>query len=102
MRYVYLIQSMENGYYKIGVSKHPNLRLKQLNTGNPSITKLVETYQSTYAFKIENTLQHLYTHLKKNGEWFELSLNEEFNFISNCKKIEKNFNSLNNSENVFI
>jgi predicted GIY-YIG superfamily endonuclease len=53
INYVYLIQSLENGYYKVGVSKHPQRRIEQLQTGNSSKLKLVEIYQSEVANKIE-------------------------------------------------
>ena len=41
MKHIYLIQSQEDGYYKIGVSKHPKKRVKQLQTGNSSELKLL-------------------------------------------------------------
>ena len=56
MRYIYLIQSLDDGFYKIGLSKHPNKRLNQLQTGNSSKLKLVEIYQSEFANLIEKTL----------------------------------------------
>jgi len=49
MKRVYLIQSLENSYYKIGVSKDPKKRIKQLQTGNSSELKLVESYPSDFA-----------------------------------------------------
>ena len=65
MKYVYLIQSLEDSRYKIGVSKHPKKRVKQLQTGNSSELKLVESYKSEFAHQIERALQRRYTHLKK-------------------------------------
>ena len=102
MKSVYLIQSLENGYYKIGVSKNPNKRLLQLKTGNSSDLKLIYTYQSEYAYKIEKTLHNRYSHLNKEGEWFDLTLKEEILFIINCQKIEKNINILKKNNNAFI
>lgn len=102
MKYVYLIQSLENGYYKIGVSKNPKKRIKQLKTGNSSKLKLIETYKSDLANKIEKSLHHRYSHLKKEGEWFELSVNEESNFNNDCETIENNFNVLIEHGNKFI
>jgi len=82
MKYVYLIQSLENSCYKIGVSKHPNKRIKELQTGNSSELKLVEVYQSEIAHMIEKTLQRRYKYLHKEGEWFEMSISNEVSFIS--------------------
>lgn len=102
MKYIYLIQSLENSYYKIGVSKHPNKRLNELQTGNSSKLKLVETYQSEFAHLIEKTLQRKYTHLRKEGEWFDMSICNEVLFINECKEIEKNIQILKEYGNVFI
>jgi len=102
VKYVYLIQSLEDGYYKIGVSKHPNKRIKELNTGNPSPLKLIETYQSKFAEKIERTLQRRYTHLRKEGEWFDMSISNEVSFRQECQKIEETIDFLKKNDNVFI
>lgn len=102
MKYVYLIQSLEEGYYKIGVSKHPNKRINELNTGNSSQLKLIETYKSEFANQIEKTMQRKYHYLKKNGEWFNISVSIETTFIEECKFIEKNLIILKDNDNVFI
>jgi len=102
MKYIYLIQSLEDGYYKIGVSKHPTRRLSALQTGNPSKLKLIETYQSEYANYIEKTLQRRYSYLKKEGEWFNMSISNEVSFKDECQKIEETVILLKKSGNVFI
>ena len=102
MKYVYLIQSLENSCYKIGVSKDPKKRLKQLQTGNSSKLKLVESYGSDNANTIEKTLQRKYSYLKKEGEWFDLSLLNEISFKDECKKIDESYVLLKKSGNVFI
>lgn len=102
MKSVYLIQSLEDSRYKIGVSKHPKKRVKQLQTGNSSELKLVEAYQSELAHKIEKTLQRRYSHLKKEGEWFDMSISNETTFLKECRQIEENLMVLKKSGNVFI
>jgi len=102
IKYVYLIQSLEDSSYKIGVSIHPNKRITQLQTGNSTKLKLVEVYKSQFARKIEKTLQYKYSIYKKEGEWFELSINEEVNFLNECKRIEDNILFLRKKGNVFI
>lgn len=102
MKYVYLIQSLENGYYKIGISKTPNIRLKQLSTGNPSKIKLVQTYYSKFPHLVESSLHQRYAQYRKEGEWFELSIEVEVNFLSHCSKIEENIIFLKKNGNVFI
>lgn len=102
MKYVYLIQSLENNTYKIGMSKNPNMRVKQLQTGNSSELKLIESYQSKHASKIEKTLQRKYSSKKRKGEWFEFSIENEVTFANECKQIEDNINFLIENGNVFI
>ena len=102
MKHVYLIQSLEDGYYKIGVSKHPKKRVKQLQTGNSSELKLVESFESEYTHLVERALQRRYDHLKKEGEWFDIAISEEVSFLTDCKRIEESIDNLKKSGNVFI
>jgi hypothetical protein len=102
VKYIYLIQSLEEGYYKIGISKNPQRRIKELQTGNSSPLKLVETYQSEHAGQIERTLHRRYSHFHKNGEWFDMSISEEASFVTDCQKIEENIKFLKKNDNVFI
>lgn len=99
--FVYLFQSQEDGYYKIGVSKSPQKRLIQLQTGNSSKIKLVEIYQSENAFKIEKRLHQLYKYAKKEGEWFDLYIEDIVDFTKNCKVIDENIDFLKKSNNIF-
>ena len=102
MKHIYLIQSLENSHYKIGVSKHPIKRIKELQTGNSSELKLVDTYQSEFAHQIEKALQRRYSHLHKEGEWFDMSISNEVSFRRECQQIEENLVLLKKSGNVFI
>ena len=90
IKFVYLIRSLDESHYKIGVSKNPKNRLKQLQTANSSKLKLMYSYPSNYATKIERALQRRYSHYQKEGEWFRISLSEEYSFVNDCKKIETN------------
>ena len=94
MNKVYLIQSQENSYYKFGVSKHPQKRLKEHQTGNPSPLKLIDVYSSDIAYKIENVLLNRYSHVKIEGEWYDLGIVNEVTFVSECKKIEEKLREL--------
>lgn len=102
MKHVYLIQSLEDSRYKIGVSKHPQKRVKQLQTGNSSELKLIESYESEFAHRIEKSLQRRYSYLKKEGEWFDMSISNEVSFLKECQDIENNIILLKKSGNVFI
>ena len=102
MNYIYLIQSLENGYYKIGVSKHPQKRVKEHQTGNSSELKVVEEYLTDLAFQIEKVLHRRYSYARKNGEWFDIGIKEEASFQRDCKKIEENLKAIKNNDSVFI
>lgn len=102
MKYIYLIQSLEEGLYKIGVSKNPQNRILNLQTGNSSKLKLIDIYPSKYAHKIEKALHNQLSHLKKEGEWFNIDISDITSFVDKCKKIEENINILKRNDNVFI
>ncbi len=101
MKKVYLLKT-EGSNYKIGTSKHPEKRLRQLQTGNQETLELVGSYESKFASLIETTLHRQFSHLKRSGEWFDLSLEHEVDFIEKCKKIEETFSFLNDNDNIFI
>jgi hypothetical protein len=99
---IYLIKSIKYGCYKIGVSKNPDKRLKQLQTGNPSELELLCVYDSEIAFKIEKVLHNTFNINKEHGEWFDLSIKDEFYFINECKKIDETLKFLIKNENKFV
>ena len=102
MGFIYLIKNSEDCTYKIGVAKDPRKRLKEIQTGNSSELLIVDMYQTENSFKIEKILHRRYSHLHKHGEWFSLSLIEQFNFLDDCKKIEEGIAILRESGNTFV
>jgi hypothetical protein len=88
--FIYLIRCSENSYYKIGITKNIERRLKQIQTSSPDHIYLVEKYESPYASKIEKALHNFFKSYHRNNEWFELSLTEEVKFLDMCSTIEKN------------
>lgn len=99
---IYLIKSLNEGIYKIGVSKNPNKRLKEIQTGNPAPVEIVQLYETEMAYKVEKALHNRYSHFNTHGEWFELSIKEEMSFLETCASIEKTFKDLKNLGNPFI
>lgn len=104
-KYIYLIKSessLGEEIYKIGLTKKdPNKRLKQLQTGNPNILKIVHIFESNFANLLESTLHKVYEIKRVNGEWFEMDDTEINNFLSLCEKTENNFNILAESNTYF-
>ncbi len=101
MKSIYLLQS-DNGHYKIGVSKNPMKRLKQLQTGNSDKIRLISFYETENAFLLERSLKNRYNIYRVNGEWFNLPLEEEIIFIDNCKNLDENLRLLIDDENIFL
>ena len=102
MSYIYLIQNLETSKYKIGISKHPKKRIKELQTGSGEDLQLIHEFKSEFPRKVETALHNRYGHLNARGEWFLLSLKEELVFIEECTKIEKNILYLKKEGNYFI
>jgi len=57
---------------------------------------------SKFANQIEKALQRRYSHLRKEGEWFDMSISNEVSFLDECKKMEKSLMFLKQKHNVFI
>lgn len=102
MKQVYIIQKLTDCTFKIGVSKNPKQRLKNVQTGNDGKLKLLATYPTEYAHKVETTLHNQFSHCKRNGEWYDISLVEALSFEEKCKQIEGNIIILKKNGNVFI
>lgn len=74
--YMYIITDQSN-HIKVGISKNPNKRLKQLQTGQPTTLKILFTEKFECArdhlLKIEalihKEINRKYKHM--SGEWFE-------------------------------
>lgn len=78
--HLYFIQTSNMGMIKIGRSIDPLKRLKQLQTGNPHILKLIHVF-----YNQGDKENYLHFHLKEfrlKGEWFKYdcvgSIPEEF------------------------
>ena len=65
---LYLIQSSNTGMIKIGRSKTPSKRLKQLQTGNPNKLKLVASFKDQGW--MEKNLHERLKDYRQEGEWF--------------------------------
>jgi len=67
--FVYCIRNDAAGAVKIGFSKNPMRRIKQLQTASPSRLRLVGMLESAQAF--ETALHEEYAHRRISGEWFD-------------------------------
>lgn len=69
--YVYLFKC--GNYYKIGFSKHPLKRRKQLSTGSPLPVEYVHMFWTPFCRQLESRLHCKFSERRASGEWFELS-----------------------------
>jgi hypothetical protein len=73
--YIYIIGS-DKPPYKVGVSKNPQRRLKNLQTGHPyplTIHSITETSTANNKL-LESVIHRNLKHSRTNGEWFDISL----------------------------
>jgi hypothetical protein len=100
MGFVYLINIEKTDFYKIGITKrHPEKRLKALQTGCPNKLVLVSTYSSVFYKKIEKFFHRILKHKKYieddfnhlKGEWFILNEEDVLGFVEKCFKIEETY-----------
>jgi len=95
MGYVYLIlQVSSDGVetFKIGITKNePEIRVKQLQTGNSDKISLLKTYKSKNYKKVERSMHMKYSAYKTEAknEWFQLEDKHVFSFIDDCKKADE-------------
>lgn len=82
---IYLI-SNSKGQVKIGWSKHPQKRLKELQTGNASKLRLEAVYDlyNKYELRLHYILRDFKSRHK--GEWFDVSVEDAKSIINEVGK----------------
>ncbi len=85
MASVYLVHDPFTDTHKIGVSTDPVRRVRQLSTAHSWPLRLVTTFPSVYAGKIEISLHRYYDRVRLLGEWFDLSSPELADFQHRCQ-----------------
>lgn len=71
-RFVYVAKESISGRYKIGISKNPEKRIKELNTGNPEQLILVHAYLVSEQGNLSESLAHsIFEENRLKGEWFK-------------------------------
>ena len=93
MDYIYLIESYSEHetLYKIGFSKHPQKRLKEIKTGNPTKLSIIYLFNTKHGRKVETCIHHHYEHKLYDGEWFRLDDDDVKKFENMCIILEKSF-----------
>lgn len=99
--YVYIIKVSPDGIYKIGVSKNPEKRIKQLQTGNPEKIELIKTFLSSYPYKMENVFHRRFKRNHVQGECYYLSQEDIEHFEESCRICETNFEIMEESSYLY-
>lgn len=99
---VYLICDPANDCFKIGVTRDKAVsnRLLKLQTGNPTELFTINTYKTNYPFMLEKMLHNHFHKLHRNGEWYQLNVEDIINFNQICDTLSMRIESLKN--NPFI
>lgn len=71
--YVYAIRNATTGNVKLGISRNPQQRLKQLQTGNDCKLELVAYSKAENRFQDEAALHNRHSDAHIRGEWFNQS-----------------------------
>lgn len=71
--YVYLVGNPIFGWYKIGKSKTPEVRVKDLGILLPFKLEVISVWAAVDHTLMEQTLHEMYVTNRINGEWFEFS-----------------------------
>lgn len=99
--FIYLIYKPKSDVYKIGVSKNPDFRIKQLQTGSEEVLELITKVKTNYGYKLEKYLHRYYKSVKQEGEWFKLTDSDILLFEDLCSNQERNLKVLTEN-NLYI
>lgn len=80
---------------KIGVSKNPDSRVKELQTGNHTKLTLIKTINCVNCNNLESEIHKLYKTNNISGEWFEFSLDDFVLCKQSAKKLATKINNAN-------
>lgn len=94
---IYLIKEENNRRYKIGVSKHPEKRLLEVQTSNSNKVILVDVIPVKNPWKVETMIHLKCREYSTQGEWFELPDDVLETFEQTIKTIDNNLNALKES-----
>lgn len=80
--YVYLIGTPVFGWYKIGKSKTPEVRVTNLGILLPFKVRVIAIWKAANHTKMEAALHEMYAANRINGEWFEFTAKEAYGVMN--------------------
>ncbi len=88
--------------YKIGWTRRtPEDRMREFKTGNASNLTLIDMFESKWSSKIEASLKRRFKEKRISGEWFNLSVDDIYQFNQLCELLHSNFRLLSET-NLYI
>jgi hypothetical protein len=85
--YVYLISNSACGPTKVGISKNPWARQRELQSGNSSRLKLMDYWQvpdRDTALDVERQILSFYSRRRLVGEWIDIDVFNAAISVTNC------------------
>ena len=79
--YVYFIGSKTFGWYKIGKSKIPDVRIENIGILLPFKVEVICVWKAENRHLLESTLHDIYKNKRINGEWFEFTKKEAYDVV---------------------
>lgn len=95
--YIYIITSQDLSFCKIGYSKRPEKRLKEIQTGSPEILYIYLLLRGNRM--IEKKLHKKYKEFLKSGEWFKF---KDTSIYDDINKYKKNYDITLNIDTIDI
>ncbi len=92
---LYLIQNINNGIIKIGVTNNIEKRIKLFQNICGMKLKLLKTYIIQNSFRVEKILHFKYKNKRTYGEWFKLNSDDLLDIDNIIKNIDNDFNNYN-------
>jgi hypothetical protein len=107
MGYVYLLLQVDaegSETYKIGITKNnPELRVKQLQTGNPNKISVLRVYESDNYLRVEQWMhrKHGASKTEAKNEWRNLTNDQIITFLDDCKNADETISVLKKTNHFF-
>jgi hypothetical protein len=86
--YVYLIGSRKFGWYKIGKSSRPSIRVSELGILLPFRIEIIAIWKSPNHHELEHSLHESHSKQRINGEWFSFSHNQLNSLIAEMYEMQ--------------
>lgn len=90
MSFLYVIAAAKEGPVKLGLSVHPEKRVRQLQTASPVPLSIFHTEEiEDVRVKIaEKALHQLLGHKRMKGEWFDMTVEDAIAEVIHIRMVE--------------